>query len=144
MNTLTNKSLATLTLTVLTSLSLQVIAAEPAPNPADYSSIKISFHDLDFNNSEAVAALYRRIQTSARIVCIDSSSPWDASRQETLERCYTAAVEDGGRSGEPPAADGSAPRRKQASARSPSSNPEAKPCSPPHPRRHHGDAEAAG
>ena len=93
MNTRTNKSLATLTLTVLTSLSLQVIAAEPAPNPADYPSVKISFHNLDFDNPKAVAALYRRIQTSARIVCMDGSSPWDASRQETLERCYTAAVE---------------------------------------------------
>jgi UrcA family protein len=93
MNTLTSKSLATLTLTALTSLSLQVIAAEPTPNPADGSSIKVSFHNLDFDNSNAVAGLYRRIQTSARLVCIDSTSPWDASRQETFERCYTAVVE---------------------------------------------------
>ena len=94
MNTLSSKSLATLTLTALTSLSFPVIAAEPAPNPADNPSIKVSFHNLDFDNSNAVADLYGRIQTSARLVCMDSSSPWDASRQKTFERCYTAVVEN--------------------------------------------------
>jgi UrcA family protein len=93
MNALTIKLLATLTLTALASISLQAGAAEPAANPADNSGIRVSFDDLDFNNSAAVTGLYRRIQQSARLVCTDSSSPWDASRQQTIERCYSATIE---------------------------------------------------
>ena len=94
MNSLTSKSLAALTLTALTTLSLPVIAAEPAANPADNSGVKVSFRNLDFNNSDAVAALYRRIQKAASLVCYDGMSPWDASKQTTYQRCYSASVEE--------------------------------------------------
>ena len=93
MNALTTKLLATLTLAAIASISLPAGAAEPA-NPADNRGIKVSFDDLDFNNSAAVADLYRRIQLSARFACTDSSSPWDATRQKNLERCYNATLED--------------------------------------------------
>ncbi len=94
MNALTTK-LATLTFAgCLASLSLQAGAGEPAAKPTDNSGIKVSFDDLDFNNSAAVADLYRRIQLSARLACTDGSSPWDATRQKNLERCYSATLED--------------------------------------------------
>ena len=93
MNALTTKLFATLTFAALASLSLQAGAAEPA-TPAGNSGIKVSFDDLDFNNSAAVADLYRRIQLSARLACTDASSPWDATRQKNLERCYSATLED--------------------------------------------------
>jgi UrcA family protein len=92
MNALTRK-LAALTLTACLGMSLEALAGEPATSPANNSGIKVSFDDLDFNNSAAVAGLYRRIQQSARLACTDSASPWDASRQKSFERCYGATVE---------------------------------------------------
>ncbi len=92
MNALTIK-LAALTFTACLGVSLQAGAGEPAANPKDNSGIKVSFDNLDFNNSAAVADLYRRIQLSARLACTDSSSPWDARRQKTFERCYNGTLE---------------------------------------------------
>jgi UrcA family protein len=92
MNALTTQ-LAALTFTACLGLSQAAQAGEPATNPATSSGVKVSFDDLDFNNSAAVADLYRRIQGSARLVCTDSASPWDANRQKNFERCYSATVE---------------------------------------------------
>ena len=95
MNALITKTIATLTLTAaFASVSLQPLAAEPAARPAGNSSIKISFDDLDFSNPDSVATLYSRIEFSARLVCTDTSSPWDARRQTTYQRCYTATIAD--------------------------------------------------
>lgn len=91
MNARNIKTLATLALTAVTALSLQAVAAEPdaARNP----SARVSFRNVDFDNANAVAGLYRRIQKAASMVCYDGMSPWDASKQRTYERCYTASVE---------------------------------------------------
>ena len=91
MHALGNK-LAALALTACLAMSLTAHAGETATNASGHSGIKVSFDDLDFNDSAAVADLYRRIQQSARLACTDSASPWDARRQRNFERCHDAAV----------------------------------------------------
>ena len=54
---------------------------------------KIEFRDLDLTKPEGAVDLYGRIERSARIVCTDSLSPWDAQRVLTFQRCYTATIE---------------------------------------------------
>lgn len=91
MSTLTKRSIVALALAAtLTSLSLPVQADEPATE----SNIKVKFRDLDLSKAEGAAALYQRIERSARLVCTDSSSPYDAGRVETFQRCYQSAIQD--------------------------------------------------
>jgi UrcA family protein len=56
--------------------------------------MRIAFSDLDLSKPDDVAELYARINSAARLVCIDSSSPWDAGRIETIKRCHAAVVGD--------------------------------------------------
>ncbi|HKE44859.1 MAG TPA: UrcA family protein [Steroidobacteraceae bacterium] len=90
MNATIIKSLFTLTLAA-SFASLAANAGEPITD--DNASIKVSYERLDFTKPDAVADLYKRIQTSARRVCNDASSPWDASREETFKRCYSATLD---------------------------------------------------
>ena len=84
MSTLNTRWFAAFALTAaLTGVSL--------PAQAD---MKVKFGDLDLSKPEGIAALYGRIERSARLVCKDSSSPWDAGRVETFQRCYQAAIQD--------------------------------------------------
>ena len=93
MNTLIKRSIGAFALSIaLTAASLPVQAGEPAPS--NDLSIKVKFRDLDLSKPEGVAALYDRIERSAQLVCIDSSSPWDAGRVDTFNRCYSAAIQD--------------------------------------------------
>ncbi|HZF26060.1 MAG TPA: UrcA family protein [Steroidobacteraceae bacterium] len=86
------KSVATLAFAAsVAGISSQAAAGEPSP--LDNPSVKVRFEHLDFTKPDAVADLYRRIQTSAQRVCRDASSPWDASREETFKRCYSATVD---------------------------------------------------
>ena len=90
MNTII-KSLATLTLAAtFVGATTLANAGEAA---TDNGGIRVKFDHLDFDKPAAVADLYRRIQLSARLVCTDASSPWDASREETFKRCYSATVD---------------------------------------------------
>lgn len=93
MNTLIKRSIVAFTLTAaLTSLSLPVQAGEPAASTEP--NIKVKFRDLDLSKPEGAATLYQRIERSARLVCTDSSSPYDAGRVETFQRCYQGAIQD--------------------------------------------------
>jgi UrcA family protein len=67
------------------------LAGVSLPAQAD---MKVKFSDLDLSKPEGIAALYGRIERSARLVCKDASSPWDAGRVETFQRCYQAAIQD--------------------------------------------------
>ena len=58
------------------------------------SGVRIRFRDLDLSSSEGIAALYQRIERGARLVCRDSSAPWDAGSVRTFQRCHEAAIED--------------------------------------------------
>ncbi len=93
MNALIERSIAAFALAAtFTSLTLTAQAEKPA-DPTE-SNIKVKFRDLDLSKLEGVAALYDRIERSARLVCKDSTSPWDAGRVETFQRCYEAAIQD--------------------------------------------------
>ena len=92
MNTLIKRSMAALAFAGLVSaLSLPAQADEAVPSEPN---IKVKFRDLDLSKPEGAAALYQRIERSAHLVCKDSSSPYDASRVETFERCKQAAIQD--------------------------------------------------
>jgi UrcA family protein len=56
-------------------------------------SIKVSFADLDLNKTAGVDALYKRIQRAARMVCRDSTSPFDIGRARKFRKCYEAAID---------------------------------------------------
>jgi UrcA family protein len=91
MSTTLVKSFAALTLAAtFVGASAPACAGEP---PNDSGGIKVKFDRLDFNNAAAVADLYRRIRLSAHLVCTDTSSPWDASREQTYKRCYSGTVD---------------------------------------------------
>ena len=91
MNTLIKRSMVALAFAGLVSgLSLPAQADEASSEP----SIKVKFRDLDLSKPEGAAALYQRIERSARLVCTDSSSPYDAGRVDTFKRCYEAAIQD--------------------------------------------------
>ena len=60
---------------------------------ADGYSKKISYADLDLNQSSDVAVLYERIQAAARKVCKESSAPHDGHHRRNYERCYQGAVD---------------------------------------------------
>jgi UrcA family protein len=93
MNTLTTRTIAAFALTaIFATVSLPAQADESA-TPTE-PNIKVKFRDLDLTEPEGVAALYQRIERSARLVCTDSSSPWDAGRVATMQRCYEAAIKD--------------------------------------------------
>jgi UrcA family protein len=93
MNTMIKRSIGAFALSIaFTTTSLPVQAGESAATGE--SNIKVKFRDLDLSKPEGVAALYQRIERSARLVCTDSSSPWDAGRVETFKRCYQGAIED--------------------------------------------------
>jgi UrcA family protein len=91
-----NRSIAALVLaaalTTVLLVSLPAHADESATSAE--SNIKVKFRDLDLSKPEGVATLYQRIERSARLVCTDSSSPWDAGRVATMQRCYEAAIQD--------------------------------------------------
>jgi len=95
MNTSIMQSIAALTfVTTLACFSTPARADQSAEPSTGESSIKIEFSDLDLSQPEAAAVLYKRIEMSARLVCKDSSSPWDAGRSTTFQRCYAAGIED--------------------------------------------------
>ena len=92
MNTLVKRSMTAFALTAaLASLSLP---AQADPAASSEPNITVKFRDLDLTKAEGVATLYQRIERSARLVCTDSSSPYDAGRVETFQRCYQAAIQD--------------------------------------------------
>ncbi|HEY4645688.1 MAG TPA: UrcA family protein [Steroidobacteraceae bacterium] len=94
MNTSIKQSIAALTfVTALACFSTAAQADQSAATSGE-SSAKIDFSDLDFSQPDAAAILYSRIEMSARLVCKDSSSPWDAGRSTTFQRCYTTVIED--------------------------------------------------
>jgi UrcA family protein len=76
---------------LVSGLALPAYADDATPSEP---SIKVKFRDLDLSKPEGAAALYQRIERSARLVCTDSSSPYDAGRVATFDRCYKAAVQD--------------------------------------------------
>lgn len=85
--------MTTATRSTLCGLALAVLlAGSTFPAHAEDPGLRIGFRDLDLSVAEDVAELYSRIKSAARLVCTDSSSPWDAKRMEFLENCYTAAV----------------------------------------------------
>ena len=86
MNTQTKRSIAALAICA-------TLAGASLPARAE-SGVRVAFRDLDLSAPEGVAALYQRIERAARLVCRDSSAPWDAGRATTFERCYEAAVDD--------------------------------------------------
>ena len=93
MNTMIKRSIAAFALTAaFTTLSLPAQADEHSV-PTE-STITVKFRDLDLSKPDGVATLYQRIERSARLVCTDSSSPWDAGRVATMQRCYEAAIQD--------------------------------------------------
>jgi UrcA family protein len=93
MNTMMKRSIAALALTAsFATLSLPAQADDKAAQTE--SNITVKFRDLDLSKPEGVATLYQRIERSARLVCTDSSSPWDAGRVATMQRCYDAAIQD--------------------------------------------------
>ena len=69
------------------------LAGVSLPIRAD-TGVRIGFRDLDLSSSAGVAALYQRIERGAKLVCRDSSAPWDAGRFTTFQRCYDVAIED--------------------------------------------------
>ena len=92
MNTLIERSMVALAFAGLVSgLALPAQADDAFPSEP---SIKVKFRDLDLSKPEGAAALYQRIERSARLVCKDSSSPYDAGRVATFDRCYKAAIQD--------------------------------------------------
>jgi UrcA family protein len=91
MSTLNTRSIAAFALTAsLTGVSLPAQAEQPKAPTDSNININLKFRDLDLSKPEGVAALYDRIERSARLVCKDTSSPWDAERVETFQRCYQA------------------------------------------------------
>jgi UrcA family protein len=95
MSTLNTRSIAAFALTAaLTGVSLPAQAEQPKAPTDSNININVKFRDLDLSKPEGVAALYDRIERSARLVCKDTSSPWDAERVETFQRCYQAAIQD--------------------------------------------------
>ena len=57
-------------------------------------SIKVKFRDLDLSTPKGAAVLYQRIERSARLVCTDSSLPYDTGRTRTFNSCYQSSVEE--------------------------------------------------
>jgi UrcA family protein len=91
MNTLTERSMVALALAVLMGgASLVAQADEPVRTEPN---LTVKYRDLDLTKAQSVATLYQRIERSARLVCTDSSSPYDASNVETFQRCYRAAIQ---------------------------------------------------
>jgi UrcA family protein len=95
MKTSIAKTITALTLTAsFFGVSSMALADQEATAKTAESSMRIAFSDLDLSKPDDVAELYARIKSGARLVCIDSSSPWDAKRTETIQRCYSAVVDD--------------------------------------------------
>jgi UrcA family protein len=69
------------------------LAALSLPAQAE-PGVRIRFRDLDLGSSEGAATLYQRIERAARLVCRDSSAPWDGSSARTFDHCHATAVED--------------------------------------------------
>jgi len=85
MKTAIAQTISALTLTAaLIGASSSALADERTSAGTGEPSIKIEFADLNLNLSEDVAELYARIKSAARLVCVDSSSPWDAKRVESF------------------------------------------------------------
>lgn len=68
------------------------------PSLAEETGKTVSYADLDLNNPDDVAVIYERIQDAARMVCRDSSAPWDGQRTKHFNQCLQdtvdAAVQD--------------------------------------------------
>lgn len=69
------------------------VALTGAIHAAD-SSVSIDIHRMNLDDPKVVAALYARIQQSARMVCMDASSPWQADRAMVANACAANAVAD--------------------------------------------------
>jgi UrcA family protein len=57
-------------------------------------SIRIDVRGMNLEDPATAAALYSRIQRSARLVCTDASSPWQAGRAGTINACVAHTVAD--------------------------------------------------
>jgi UrcA family protein len=86
MSTQCNRSAAALAICV-------ALAGVLLPAQAD-TGVRVKFRDLDLSSPKGIATLYQRIERAARLVCTDSSAPWDGERVTTFQRCYDAAIED--------------------------------------------------
>jgi UrcA family protein len=69
-----------------------------SPSFAEETGKTVSYADLDLNNPADVAIVYERIQDAARMVCKDSSAPWDGQATKHFNQCMQdtvdAAVQD--------------------------------------------------
>ncbi len=86
MTTSTTLTLCGFALAMLLSTTAGPAQAEPG--------IRIDLDHVDYTVSSEVVDLYARIELAARMVCVDSSSPWDAKRTEYIENCRAAVVAD--------------------------------------------------
>jgi UrcA family protein len=64
----------------------------PGAFPGD-RSVRISIADLDLSSPAGTELVYERIRRNATLLCRDNTSPWDARRNATLNRCVSAAIE---------------------------------------------------
>ena len=55
--------------------------------------IRLDIEHLDLGKPEIAAGLYAQIQTTASLLCRDSSAPWDSGRAATWKRCVSVAVD---------------------------------------------------
>ncbi|HEY4644773.1 MAG TPA: UrcA family protein [Steroidobacteraceae bacterium] len=95
MTTSIAKTITVLTLTAsFLGVSSLALADQAATARSGESAMRIGFSDLDLSKTDDVAELYARIKNGARLVCVDSSSPWDAKRTESIKRCYSAVLDD--------------------------------------------------
>ena len=86
--------MATSSATILCGLTLAVLLAGGSGPAQAEPSVRIDFENLDLTVPEDVEKLYTRIKLAARMVCSDSSSPWDAKRMKYIEDCRNAVVAD--------------------------------------------------
>jgi UrcA family protein len=87
------KSIPVLALSALVLGSLPASAATRGV-PADTLKVTVRFADLDLARPQDAEVLYQRIQFAARLVCTDSSAPWDGRRSRNWIRCFNGVVED--------------------------------------------------
>ena len=86
--------MSTSTAMTLCGLTLAMMLAGGGGSAQAEPSVRIDFETLDLTQPEDVESLYTRIKLAARMVCSDSSSPWDAKHMRYIEDCRNAVVAD--------------------------------------------------
>ena len=85
---------AVLLLGALTTLPLTAQSADTSAAPAERSSIDVSYADLNLAHPAGAQALYGRLRSAARQLCMHDYTPSDLYRRAARKDCYDRTLDD--------------------------------------------------